>query len=173
MRWRSAAKWASYAGCLLLISVLQFTPGLLPEISSIRPMLLVPAVFCVASFEGETAGGLFGVFAGLLIDAQGARAFGFDSLFLLVFCIGAALLVQFLLRRTIVAALIVTFVFQMLLELVTWFFFGSLFGDTRFGFAFTRIILPTCLYTLPFTIPFYYGARLLYRRYLQDKDYES
>lgn len=154
-------KWLLYSAVFILVSVLQFTPHMVPRIAGAGALLLVPTVVCTAMFEGETAGAAFGAFAGLLWDTQGGRVFGFDALFLILFGLCAGLLAQYLLRNTVISALILTFSTLTLYEIITWLFFRSLFGDNHFVFSLVKIILPDSLYTLVFTFPFYYGIRAL------------
>lgn len=161
-------KWTLYTLGFVLVAVLQFTPHFLPAVLSGRPLFLIPCVVAAAMLEGEMPGAVFGVLAGLLWDALGGGLFGFDALFLMAFGVTAGLLVRFLLSNNVVSALIFTAVFTPFLEIVTWFFFCNLFGDTDFLFAFLHIILPTSLYTLPFAAPFFWGARLLNGRLAEE-----
>lgn len=156
-------KWTLYTAVFLLVSVLQFTPHMLPEIEGEGPLLLVPLVICFSMFEGETAGAVFGVIAGLLWDTQGGKVFGFDALFLLIFGLCVGLLVEFLFRNTVVTAMIFTLFFTALLEFITWFFFRSLFGENHIVYSILNIILPSSLYALVVSIPFYFGMKAMSR----------
>lgn len=165
-------KWAIYTAAFVLVAVLQFTPHLFPAVGGIGPLLLIPAAVCVAMFEGETAGAVFGIVAGILWDSQGTMVFGFDALFLLVFCLFISLLVKYIFRNTLLSALLFSLVSTVLLEFLSWFFFRSLFGDTDIVYAMRQIILPTVLYTVPFTVPFYYAARAFSARMKRDAEGE-
>lgn len=158
-------KWVIYTAGFLLVSVFEFTPHMIPPIDHAAPLLLIPLLICTSMFEGETAGAMFGVLAGLIWDTQGGKVFGFDALFLLIFGLCAGLLVEYLFRNTIVSALIFTLSFTFLLEVLTWFFFRSLFGINNFVYSLLHVILPTSLYTLVFTVPFYYCVRALSGRF--------
>jgi rod shape-determining protein MreD len=156
-------KWTTYIIVFIFIFILQFTPYMIPKIMDIGPLLLIPAVICFAMFEGESAGAIFGVVAGLLWDSQSGRVFGFNCLFLMLFGVSVGLLVQYLFHSSVFSSLLFTLLATLFLELITWYFFYSLFGDNQIGFAFLHIILPTTLYTLIFTIPAYFGFRKLSR----------
>ena len=166
----SAIKWTVYTVAVFLLSVLQADPFFLPKIWRMGPILLVPAVVCIAMFEGETAGAVYGVIAGLLWDAQCGRLFGFNAFFLLVFGMFAGLLVKYLFRNTVVSVLLLTLSLTLLLEFVTWFFFDNLFGDYDIAYAFLKVMLPTSLYTLIFAFPFYFGAKKLSLRFRAEED---
>ncbi|HCB90399.1 MAG TPA: rod shape-determining protein MreD, partial [Ruminococcaceae bacterium] len=45
---------------ILVLFVLQETPGLIPEIGGARPVMLIPAAVCIAMFESETPAMAFG-----------------------------------------------------------------------------------------------------------------
>ena len=79
-----AAKYAAYAMILLVLYVLQTTPGLF-VVYGAKPMLVVPAAIAIAMHEGELVGGLFGALAGLLCDMGSSMLFGFNGLFIAFF----------------------------------------------------------------------------------------
>jgi rod shape-determining protein MreD len=161
MRRINFVKWVTYTIVFIFIFVFQFTPFLLPKIFDVGPLLLIPAVICIAMFEGESAGAAFGVIAGLLWDSQSGRLFGFNCLFLMMFGLAVGLLIQNLFRNTVVSTLLFTLFSTIILELLTWYFFYNLYGDNQIGFALLQIILPTTIYTLILTIPIYIGFKKL------------
>lgn len=134
---------------------------MLPKIYDISPLLLIPAVVCIAMFEGETVGAVFGIIAGLLWDSQSGRVFGFNCFFLMIFGIVVGLLIQNLFRNTVVSALLFTLLTTIILELITWYFFYSIYGDNQIVFALLQVILPTAIYTLVLSIPIYIGFKKL------------
>ena len=73
---RKVLKFSVYALIVFSAYIIQTTPGLF-DFYGIKPILVLPACICIAVFEGEFAGGLFGFFAGLLC---GASAFGTSNL---------------------------------------------------------------------------------------------
>jgi cell shape-determining protein MreD len=87
--------------------VLQSTPGFL-SVFGIKPNLLIGSAICLAMFEGEFVGGLYGALAGMLLDLGSSRIFGFYSILLFIFCIGAGLAVIYLLHLTWINALMMT-----------------------------------------------------------------
>jgi rod shape-determining protein MreD len=154
-------KWATYTIAFIIIFIFQFTPYLLPKIFDISPLLLIPAVICIAMFEGEAVGAVFGIVAGILWDSQSGRVFGFNCLFLMIFGIIIGLLIQYLFHNTVVSALLFTLLATVILELITWYFFYSIYGDNQIVFALLQVILPTTIYTLLLSIPIYIGFRKL------------
>ena len=61
-------KWSSYVLLIIIAYVLQTTTSLF-VIFGVKPLLLAPLAVCIAMFEGEFAGAIFGAVAGLLADA--------------------------------------------------------------------------------------------------------
>ena len=66
---RKILKFFVYAVIVFASYVIQSTPGLF-EFQGVSPMLVLPACICLAVYEGEFAGGLFGFFAGLFLSVR-------------------------------------------------------------------------------------------------------
>ena len=164
-------KWAAYALCILLLAVFQLQAASYQRFMDVTPLLLIPAVASIAMLEGETAGGIFGIIAGLFWDSGTGRAFGFNALFLMCIGIAVGLFVKFLLRNTKLSVLLFTVIFTVSHELVTWFFFYYMTGIHDFGYALLRIIVPTTGLTLIFALPLYLGIRVINRK-LTSQDSE-
>lgn len=150
---------------LLVAAALQGVPFLFPAVLGVRPVLLLPFVVAVAVCEGEITGGVVGIFAGLLWDLSGLAPFGYHGLFLMIAGVFAGLLVRTLLHAAVLPALLLSGVFSLLLELISWFFLDYMAGGQNFVYAFLHIVLPTALYSFAFVLPFYYWARFLRRRF--------
>lgn len=164
MRRQNILKWVIYTLGVMLVAVMQEDPHLMPRIMGMAPLLIIPCVTAVAMREGEIPGAAFGVVGGLLWDVGSGTVFGYNALFLMVTCVAAALLVQFLFRDTPVAALLFTAAITLLQGCVTWFFYVYMRGNVDFAGAFLRTILPTVVYTMVFAIPLYYLVRLASRK---------
>lgn len=61
-------RYLAYTLELLVLFMLQETPGLLPAIYGVRPVLVLPAGLAIAMFEEETPAMAFGIAAGLFCD---------------------------------------------------------------------------------------------------------
>ena len=61
-------RYLAYTLELLVLFMLQETPGLLPPIYGVRPVLLLPAVVAIALFEEEIPAMAFGILGGLFCD---------------------------------------------------------------------------------------------------------
>ena len=74
----AAAKYAAYSLVMLLLYVLQTDPNFF-YIDYIKPVFVLPFAVCIAMFESQLVGGLFGLFAGVLCDASSSMLFVMSS----------------------------------------------------------------------------------------------
>lgn len=96
-----AAKYCTYTAVMILLYVLQTTPGFL-SIFSIKPNFVISAAICIAMSEGEYIGGLYGAFAGILCDLGAPTLFGFNAMIVMVACVMTGLMVIYLLRPGVI-----------------------------------------------------------------------
>ena len=164
MRRYNVLKWITYAFCVLLLVVFQLQAQFYPHFSNVTPLFAIPAVIAIAMNEGETAGGIYGIVAGLFWDTGTGRVFGFNALLLLILGVMVGLFVKYLIKPSAVSSFLFTALFSVVHLLLTWFFFCFLAGDSGFLFALLHTVLPTAGLTLIFAIPFYIGARAVFNR---------
>ena len=77
-------RFLAYTLELLVLFMLQETPGLLPHIYGVRPVLLFPAAVAIALFEEELPAMAFGIVGGLFCDFGLGCALGFHGVVLAV-----------------------------------------------------------------------------------------
>lgn len=164
MRRYNLLKWLVYGFCLLLLAVFQMQAPFYPHFTNITPLFLIPAVISIAMLEGETAGGLYGIAAGLFWDNGTGRIFGFNALLLMVLGVAIGLFIKYLFKPSALSTVLFTALFSFTHLLLTWFFFCFLAGDTDILFALLHTILPTVCVTLLFAAPLYLGAKLINSR---------
>ena len=99
-------KWTAYGLLILLFSILQSTPRLIPEICGASPLLLVPLTVCIAMYAGPVGGAAAGIAGGFLWDLYSDRLLGFNALLLLAVGCACGLLVRLLLRNNLLSALL-------------------------------------------------------------------
>lgn len=160
------ARWFVFLLLLLLIDMLQNTSGLFPQVFGARALLLVPAVACLGMFEKETAGALFGLFAGLLWDTVSVQHSGFNSVFLMIFGCFCGLMVSHLMQNTLLSALILGAGGSVLYVLLYWLFFLALPRDADMWQVLVRFYLPSALYTI-LTAPFLYLILRFIRKHMR------
>lgn len=156
-------KWAALFLLLLLIYVLQSTPGLFPKVFGAMPVLIIPAAVTTSMFLSDAEAAAVGLFCGLLWDAGGPYTYlpGFNALILMVCCCAVSLLISFLMRNNFISALILGSGVLLLQALLWWFFYKVIWSpDIQLSLLLYNV-LPRVLYSAVFIVPFYFGARFL------------
>lgn len=134
---------------LLLLSVLQNTDGLFPQIFGVRALLLIPAVVCIAMFERDIFGMIFGLFAGALWDVFSSGA-SYNALFLLAVGFICGTLINTIMRNNVVTASILSFAATTFYTVVYWLFNFVFSGLDSAAYMLLRYYLPGILYTVVF-----------------------
>ena len=156
-----ALRFFAYTIELLVLYVLQETPGLIPAVGLAKPVLVLPAVISIALFEGETAAMVFGVVGGLLIDFGFGSVLGFHALLLAGGCYLISLLAANLFQTNFLSALLVTAVSSAAIFLLQWLFFYVMSGYAYVGYTLLAHYLPLFCYTTAVTPLAYYFNRAL------------
>lgn len=140
------------------------TAGVLPEILSAKPALMVCAAIAI-SLSGirELPAMCFGVLCGLLMDFSRGGPYGFHALILAVCCYVCSLLVQKLFQKNLLSALMMTVLAILLVFILQWFFFYVCQGFSGAGYALVRYYGMMAAYTLAAAVPVYFLTRLIAR----------
>lgn len=154
-------RWFGYAIEILVVFVLQETPGLLPEIGGARPVAVIPAVLAVAMFESEVPAMFFGLFGGLLVDFGFGCVIGFHGLLLAAVCYIVSLIAANLVRTSFLTAMMVSVVVTAAVTLLDWLCFYVLYGYGETIYALTAHYLPIFCYTAALMPIAYYFNRAL------------
>ena len=152
-------RYFAYGLELLILYMLQQTPGLLPPLFGARPILIIPAALAIAMFETEVPAMAFGIFGGLLIDFGLGYALGFHALFLAVVCYAVSVMSGNLLKTNLLTAMLIAVICIPVLFLLQWVFYYVLFGYSHVSHALVYHYLPRMGYTLLFMPLFYYFNR--------------
>ena len=163
-------KMSIYGAALLLLYVLQTTPGFL-TFWGVKPLLVLPLVVSIAMMEGELVGGLFGLAAGILCDTSGITIFGINSLLYMAACVGIGLLVIYYMQPSRLNSLIFTGVVLTIRELFEFFFYYVMWDYENISIILLRHMLPMVLLTLLVTPLMYWFVRKVhehFRRKLND-----
>ena len=142
-------RYLAYVLELLVLFMLQETPGLLPSIFGARPVLLCPAVVAIAMLEPEVPALLFGVVGGLFCDFGLSGMLGFHALVLGVLCFFISLVIRTYLQNNMATA-ILTGVWSIGLVVLAQWFFLYFFQYSYPAYALTHHYLPKYFYTLLF-----------------------
>lgn len=134
---------------MLVLFMLQETPGLLPHVYGVRPVLVLPAAAVIAMLEDETRAMAFGVAAGLFCDFGYSGVLGFHAMVMAILCFGVSLLVKAFLQVNPVTAVLVGIAVLGIAFGAQWLFFYY-FRYSSPGYALRIHYLPKYLYTLIF-----------------------
>lgn len=147
-------KFTLYVCITLLLYCLQTTPFFL-EISGIKPLISFTFALCIAIFEGSVAGGFFGFLCGILLDFTSDMPFGINALICFIFCVGAALLVIFLIRRTVWTALLISACALVMRAFIEYYLLYKMWDYSGANTVFSGQLLPVALYSAVFMLIFY------------------
>lgn len=161
-------RYASYTIILLLAHLFQNSIRIFPEILNVRPILIISLSLCIAMFEGEFIGAIFGLFAGALWDTVTAAADGYNAAFLMVLCAVCGVVLRIFLRNNLVSFAIINSVSTVFYFLTYVLFFYTANGVGGAWTLLIRYYLPMTLYTLMLT-PFVYAViRAVDKKYPQN-----
>ncbi len=155
-------RYLAYTLELLVLFMLQETPGLLPPIYGVRPVLLLPAVAAMALFEEELPAMAFGIVGGLFCDFGLAGALGFHGAVLAVLCFFISLQSRSVMQVNLATALL-TGVWSIGLTICAQWLFLYCFTYSMPEYAFTHHYLPKYFYTLLFMPLLYLLNKALYQ----------
>lgn len=157
-------RWALYAVQVLLLFVLQETPGLLPFIMSAKPMLVLAAALTIAMVEDCVPAMAFGIFAGLLADFGGGVPMGYHALVFAVLCFVLSGLCGTRIQIHLFTSILMGLWSCAAAVLLDWVLLYVARGYSLAAYALLNAYLPIYFYTL-LTIPACYGLQTVCRRF--------
>ena len=156
-------RYIAYALEIILLFIIQTTPGFLPIIAGSKGILLIPAVLTIAFFEEEVPALFFGLAGGVVLDLSASNNVGFYAFILTLVCFVVSrifrdyMVVSFL-NSLAFSALIITVII-----LVYFLFFYVMAGKPEAGYYFTHHYISKIIYTICF-VPIFYGInRFLFK----------
>lgn len=161
---RRIIKFSVYTLIIFVLYILQSTPGFF-EVGGAAPIFVLPACVCLSVYEGETSGGVFGFFAGLLCDCAAETVFGFNALFFMLLCAGAGLLFIYVLRRSVLNVMLISLSAIFVRSLLEFFFSFVLYDYPGLAMFFYTVIAPQVALTAIFSLPLCLLFRSLHSRF--------
>lgn len=152
---------------LLLLSVLQNTDGLFPQIFGVRALLLIPCVVCIAMYERDIWGMILGLFAGALWDIFASGA-SFNALFLLTTGFLCGTLINTIMRNNIVTASLLSFISALIYNIGYWIFNIVIPETGSAAFLLLRYFLPSIFFTALLTPAIFIIIRALEKRFTEE-----
>lgn len=148
---------------LLLLFVLQSLPEGIPVFYLGTPLLVLPMLCAVALFEKETAGALFGLLCGMLLDCYSAQGGIYSTVALFLLGGVCGFLSRFVMAENFLAALTLTAGTVFLYLAGKWIVFQLILSSIPDFHYLLLYSLPTFVYTTLFIVPFYWLARGLHK----------
>lgn len=164
-------KFLTYAILVFFAYIIQTIPDFM-SFFGVSPILVLPACICIAVYEGEFAGGLFGFFAGLLCDSTSETVFGFNSCVYLLFCVAAGLATIYIFRRSTLNIMLLCLTAIFLRSSLEFFFEFILYGYENLEPFFYTVFAPQIVYTSVFSFPFCILFKKLHRHFEPDETRE-
>ena len=166
-KYRLLGRHGLYIALFLLLYIWQSTPGFL-AIDGSKPLWVLPAAIAVALWEGETVGGLYGAFAGLLCDISGPLVFGFNGFLTCLACIAVGLLVAYFVRCNLLSCLLFAAAFVFLRGHLEFLFAFGMWGYDNVWRLYVSRALPTMAYTVAVSPLLYLLFRTLHRYFTKE-----
>ena len=161
-------RYFAYTIEILILYMVQETPGLLPDIGGARPVLLIPAAISIAMFESEFAGIGFGLLCGLFLDIGMGGVLGFHGLLLAAACYGVGLLTADLIQTNFLTSLLLAAGAIVGILFLQWVFFYLLYGYDHSGYALLTRYLPRMVYSFC-TMPLCYAFNRALAQQIRSK----
>lgn len=144
----------------LVLFFIQNIPGSFLTVNGVTPNMVLPLAVAFAFFFGETAGGFFGFFSGILLDLYISPNFPVNALLILVMGCACGLIARLLLTKNIASAIILCIVCLFVYYGVCWICFRGGFSDTGIWYLKNRFLL-SVIYSWIFIIPWYFLCKKL------------
>lgn len=155
-------RYFAYALLIVVFSILQGTPNLLPEICGGKPLLLMCLAISIASVEEKIPSLIFGAVCGVLIDISSGGTIGFFAIILTLLCyfesnIFSTYLISGFLQVMVFALLSIPLIIGIYFLLFTVFA-----GIPDSGILFVNHYISRIVYTFVMTVPVYFVTRFIH-----------
>lgn len=166
-------RYTVWAVLLLLAFLVQTTNGLALNVGKAHICLIIPIVICISMFEMEKVGCWYGLAAGLLMDIPSPVISGYNALVMLITGTLVGLLVRYLLRNTLLSAIVFCGSSLFLYESFYWLFFVFLKGTAAPNGIYWSNYFSTFLVSMIFVIPIYLIMSFIYKKLSVTEKYTT
>lgn len=155
-------RYFAYSLLIVVFSVLQGTPNLLPEILGGKPLLLFCFVISIASVEDKIPSLIFGAVCGVVVDISSGGTIGFFAIILTLMCyfeshIFSTYFISGFLQVMVFALASIPLVIGVYFLLFTVFA-----GIPDSGILFVNHYISRIVYTFVMTVPVYFVTRFIH-----------
>lgn len=153
-------KYFAYSLEIILLSVLQSTPNLLPEFFGSKPLLLVPLALVIASKEDKIPALIFGAVCGLVTDLATGGVIGFFAISLTLVCYFEAHIFSTYFASNLLTTLLVSVVAIPLMICLYFLIFKVIVGVPDSSILFVNHYISRIVYTFIMILPLYFLVRV-------------
>ncbi len=149
-------KYTAYVLEIIIVYVIQSTPGLIPEVFGGKPIMLIPVAITIALFEREVSAVVFGVICGLITDMGYSGAVGYYGIVLAITCFVVSNLMENYIKTNMLTVMIIATISVPIIVFIQFAFYYIFVGYTDIWGFFVRHYVSRIIYTWVFT-PVFYG----------------
>lgn len=158
----------AFAVLIVFTAVLQNTGGLFPKIFGAGAMLLVPLTVCIAMFENDVGGMMFGLLSGVIWDFYSPYTDGFYAIILIAAGYAGSFLIARYMRNNVVTATVYCAVASFLCATLYFLIFILSKSGEGAGRAYLRFYLVSVIYTVLLTPLYYFFVRMIAVKFMKE-----
>lgn len=149
---------------VLLIFFIWNTEGLFPAPWGIPAMLMVPLVISIGMFERETAGMVFGLGTGILIDAFSTETVCFHAIMLTAAGYFSGVLITRLMRNNLKTCLLLNVIYLFIYNTLFYLINYYSVSQNESSYVYSDVYLASVFYTMLFVPIIYWIIRAVFRK---------
>ncbi len=158
-------KYFAYSILIILLYVLQATPGLMPEIFGSKPLLLVPFALSVASVEEKIPSLVLGAVCGVLTDIASSGGIGYFAIALTLLCYFEAHIFEAYFVPGVLSSFVYSAASVTVLILLYFLLFKVFAGIGNLGALFANNYISRIVYTALMFIPVNFLTRFIHNSF--------
>ena len=143
------------SGMITIAYILQSTVLQYIEIGHVKPNLIIMIVIYYALLRGNVEGAVAGFIGGMVIDIFGGKIFGVYALIGMYVGISAGYFNKRFFKENYFVLMFFMFIFTFAHELLFYFTYYFLWGETHIVFALKNIIMPVSIYNAVLALPIF------------------
>lgn len=155
---------------IIFTAILQNTNGLFPKIYNVPAMLLIPLTVCIAMFENDMGGMIFGLTAGIIWDFYGTHADGFYAVILTSAGYACSFLIARYMRNNFVTAAAFTAAISFVTVTFYWLIFILPSGTAGAGAIYLKFYLVSAFYSTLLSPLYYFFVRMTALRFRKEEN---
>lgn len=154
-------KYTAYILEIIIVYILQATPGLIPEVFGGKPILLIPVAMTISVFERDIPAVVLGVGCGLIADIGYSGAVGYYGITLAILSFIVSNLMENYIKTNMLTIILIATVSIPVIIFLQFVFYYVFMGYTNIWTFFARHYISRIIYTWAFTPVFFMFNRFI------------